>query len=41
METSATVKLLAWISRLVLVLLLSAVGWITWIALQNWHGISV
>lgn len=41
MTPSTTVTLLAWINRVVITLMLLAVGWGAWIALQNWHGISV
>lgn len=41
MQTSAIVALLAWTSRVVLVLMLVAVGWASWIVAQNWGGISV
>jgi hypothetical protein len=41
MQTSAIIALLAWVSRLVLALMLVAVGWAGWIVVQNWGGIGV
>jgi hypothetical protein len=41
MQTSAIVALLALTSKVVLVLMLLAVGWSTWIVAQNWGGIGV
>ena len=41
MQTSTTARLLVWINRLVLALMVLAVVWSAWISLQNWHGIGV
>lgn len=41
MISAAIVKLLFWVHRLVLVLLLLSGGWTAWIVMQNWSGISV
>lgn len=41
METPAIVNLLAVIGKVVIALMLAAGGWAGWIAVQNWHAISV